>query len=403
MAVSSWGVQPSQDDGRVALVSGGSRGIGAATVRKLAAAGWDISFCYRGDEPSAREVEKAASELGVRVTAIRADVTDAAEAGSWFRRAEDELGPVTAVVSCAGITRDRPLHLMAGDDWRTVIDAGLDGVGQLCRAAVSAMTKRRSGRIVLVSSVCAAYDHAAGGGIIARPGIAGFVKALAGQTSRLGVQVNAVVPGPAAHDMAAIVPERGRPDLTETIALRRFGDAAAVAELVAFLLSGPAAGITGTVLEAHSAISLLAAAARPRHPGRGNPGPFGLKNNLLSRTGRRVTLRARYPWEVSRRSPLRRSRRPPVRASSAPAPMTASHGSGEPGPCGAVPPKPVFKPPVGGWPAPTASTRLTISRPVEPSMTTSVWTVSPTSVTGRLACPLGPVADMVQVPGGIGA
>jgi 3-oxoacyl-[acyl-carrier protein] reductase len=117
--------------------------------------------------------------------------------------------------------------------------------------------KRRSGRIVVVSSVCAAYGHAArGGGIIARPGIAGFVKALASQSGRLGVHVNAVVPGLITNDMAAIVPERTRPDLTETIALRRFGDAATVAGLVAFLLSEPAADITGTVLEAHSVIAL---------------------------------------------------------------------------------------------------------------------------------------------------
>jgi hypothetical protein len=83
--------------------------------------------------------------------------------------------------------------------------------------------------------------------------------------------------------------------------------------------------------------------------------------------------------------------------------MIAIHGSGEPGPCAAVPPNPVFAPPVGGWPAPAASTRLTISRPLEPSMTTSVWTVLSASVTGRLASALGPVADMVQVPGGMAA
>ena len=80
----------SQDDGRVALVSGGSHGIGAATVRRLAARGWDISFCYREDGPSVRQIEKDASELGVRVVAIQADVTDPAQVASWFRRAEDE-------------------------------------------------------------------------------------------------------------------------------------------------------------------------------------------------------------------------------------------------------------------------------------------------------------------------
>ncbi len=247
----------SQDDGRVALVSGGSHGIGAATVRRLAARGWDVSFCYRDDGPSVRQVEKEASELGVRVVAIQADVTDPAQVASWFRRAEDELGPVAAMVSCAGITRDLPLPLMAEDDWRAVID----GVFHLCLAAVSVMAKRRWGRIVAVSSVCGAYDHPAGGhDIFARPGIAGFVKALAGQTARFGINVNAVAPGLVAHDMADLVPERARGDLTETIAIRRFGDTAAVADLVAFLLSEEAADITGTVLEAPGVISLLTGA-----------------------------------------------------------------------------------------------------------------------------------------------
>ena len=250
----------SQDDGRVALVSGGSHGIGAATVRRLAASGWDVSFCYRDDGPSVRQVEKDASELGVRVVAIQADVTDPVQVMSWFRRAEDDLGPIAAVVSCAGITRDLPLPLMADDDWRAVID----GVFHLCLAAVSVMTKQRSGRIVAVSSVCGAYDHSAGGhDILARPGIAGFVKALAGQTARFGVSINAVVPGLVAHDMADLVPEQARVDLTETIAIRRFGDAAAVAGLVASLLSGDAADITGAVLEARSIISLLTGVTPP--------------------------------------------------------------------------------------------------------------------------------------------
>ena len=266
----------------MALVSGGSHGIGAATVRRLAAHGWDVSFCYRDDGPSVRKVEKDASELGVRVFAIQADVTDPAQVTSWFRRAEDELGPVAAVVSCAGITRDLPLPLMAEDDWRAVIG----GVIPLCLAAVSAMTKQRSGRIVAVSSVCGAYDHSAGGhDILARPGIAGFVKALAGQTARFGVSVNAVVPGLVAHDMADLVPERARGDLTETIAIRRFGDAAAVAHLVAFLLSGDAADITGTVLEARSVISLLTGLVPRPIPSdqlRGNRDPA----SHLSRTSR---------------------------------------------------------------------------------------------------------------------
>jgi len=145
----------------VALVSDGSRGIGAATVRGLAEAGWDVSFCHRGDEEAVREVEKAVSELGRRVLAVEVDVTDAAGVASWFQRAQDELGPVQAAVSCAGITRDRPLARLEEADWRAVLDTGLDGMFHICQAAMFAMMPRRSGRIVAVSSICGAYDHSA--------------------------------------------------------------------------------------------------------------------------------------------------------------------------------------------------------------------------------------------------
>ena len=245
----------SQETGRVALVSSGSRGIGAATVLRLAADGWDIGFSYHGDGPSARLVEKAAFELGARATGTDVDVTDAAEVASWFRLAEEEFGPVQAVVSCAGITREGPL---AEADWRMVIDTSLDGVFHLCRAAVFAMMERRSGRIVAVSSVCEEYDHAPGStGPLARPGIAGFVRALASQTRRFGITVNAVAPGPGIRDVAALLPERPRADLAETLALRRFGNAADVAALVAFLFSEDASDITGRVLEVPSAYQAM--------------------------------------------------------------------------------------------------------------------------------------------------
>jgi 3-oxoacyl-[acyl-carrier protein] reductase len=255
----------------VALVSDGSRGIGAATVRRLAAAGWDVSFCHRGDEQAVRQVEQAVSDLGGRVLAVEVDVTDAADVTSWFQRAQDELGPVQAAVSCAGMTRDQPLARLEDADWRAVLDTGLDGMFHICRAAMFAMMKRRSGRIVAVSSVCGAYEHWPTDDWPAddrpahdrpthhwpvRAGIAGFVPALSALTSRFGVSVNAVTPGPATHDMTAILPELTRADLTETVALRRFDDPSDVAELVAFLLSA-ACETTGRVLEVRSPISLL--------------------------------------------------------------------------------------------------------------------------------------------------
>ena len=258
----------SQGYGRTALVSGGSRGIGAATVRRLAADGWDISFCHHHDEQAAVEVEKAASELGARVLVVQAELTRAAEVAFWARRAEQELGPVQAVVICAGITWDRPLARLEDADWRTVIDTNLDGVFHLCRAVLPAMMERHFGRIVAVSSVSGVYSDVGpdseGGSGAARAGIVGFIRALASQTSRYGVRANAVAP--AAHssrtDMTSIWPETTTAPVTEAIALRRFASAAEAADRVAFLLSAAAADITGTVVEVPSGISLEIGAGR---------------------------------------------------------------------------------------------------------------------------------------------
>ncbi|HEX2821834.1 MAG TPA: SDR family oxidoreductase [Streptosporangiaceae bacterium] len=300
-----------QDGRRVALISSGSRGIGAATVRRLAADGWDVSFCYRDDEQGAREVEKSVSELGARVLSVEVDVTDAAQVTAWFRRAQDELGPAEAAVSCAGITRDRPLAQLPEADWRAVIDTGLDGAFHICRAATFAMLKRRSGRIVAVSSVCGVYDHGTGQGAQAQgaqaqgapgqhatalPGIAGFVADLSSLASRFGISVNAVTPAPVTHDLTAILPETSRADLTETVALRRFGDAAQAADRVAFLLSDAAAGITGRIFEVRSTISLLTPVER-----------FGVPEGAAYRrlvTSERADLEVRPPSGHGRRDPV---------------------------------------------------------------------------------------------------
>jgi 3-oxoacyl-[acyl-carrier protein] reductase len=249
----------SPGDGRVVLVSGGSRGIGAATVRRLAGDGWDVSFCHDRDEQAALSVEKAVSELGVRVLAVQADLTAGAAVRSWAQLAREELGPVQAVVSCAGIARDRPLALIEDTDWRAVIDTGLDGVFHLCRATLPAMMGRGSGQIVAVSSVSGVYRHAPAGpgDISGNPaGVVAFTRALASQTARYGIRVNAVVPGVVESDLTAIWPEEGKTRLTEAIVLRRFGSAAEVADRVAFLLSDQAGDLTGRVLEVDGGISL---------------------------------------------------------------------------------------------------------------------------------------------------
>ena len=249
----------SQFSGRVALVSGGSCGIGAAVVRTLAAAGWHISFCHQDDDQAALEVEKTASELGARVLSVQADVTQSAEVASWVRRAEEELGPVHAAVSCAGIAMDRPLTRLADVDWRALTDTGLDGAFHVCRAVLPAMMQRQSGRIVTISSVASVYRAPReGNSPPPRAGIAAFTRELASQTRRFGIRANAIAPAAAASraDMTLSWPEVPPAPLSEAIAVRRFASATAVADRVAFLLSAAAADITGTIAEMPVSMSI---------------------------------------------------------------------------------------------------------------------------------------------------
>jgi len=242
---------------RVAVVSGGSRGIGAATVLRLARDGWDVGFCYRSDEEAARRVEKAACELGVRVLAVRADVAAAAEAKEFVLRTEAELGPIGAAVSCAGIIRDRPLALMADEDWHQVMRTNLDGVFHLCRAVVFPMMKRRAGAIITLSSVSGVYGNATQVNYSAsKAGIIGFTKALAKEVGRYGIRANSIAPGLIETDMTAALAEPVRARLLDSVALGRFGTAEEVADLAAFLVSEQATYLTGSVLEVHGGIAL---------------------------------------------------------------------------------------------------------------------------------------------------
>jgi 3-oxoacyl-[acyl-carrier protein] reductase len=241
----------------VALISGGSRGIGRAVVLKLAAEGYDVSFCYHSQQEAADSVAKEADALGARTYHQRVDVSVAAEVKDWVTTTERELGPIATAVTSAGITRDKALIMMGDDDWKSVIGTNLDGVFHVCRAVAFAMMKRRAGSIVNLSSVAGIHGNATQTNYAAsKAGIIGFSRSLAKEVGRYGIRVNTVAPGFVDTDMVAAVAEKARDQVLSGVALGRMGTAEEVAEMVAFLAGDKSGYVTGSVFQIDGGISL---------------------------------------------------------------------------------------------------------------------------------------------------
>jgi 3-oxoacyl-[acyl-carrier protein] reductase len=227
-------------DGKTALVTGGSRGIGRAIAIELGRAGASVVVGYRSGQS---EAEAVAAEVGGR--AVQADVSDADQA----KRLVDEAGELDLLVNNAGLTRDGLLARMSDDDWQTVLAANLGGVFHTCRAAARGMIRRRSGAIVNVSSVVGLRGNPGQTNYAAsKAGIIGFTKSLARELGNRGIRANVVAPGYVRTRLTDVLPEEARGLLLANTPLGRLGEPEDVAGAVRFLCSDEAAFITGEVL-----------------------------------------------------------------------------------------------------------------------------------------------------------
>jgi len=236
-------------NGKIAVVTGASRGIGRAIALVLAQKGADVLVNFAGREDAAAAVAGEIRAMGRRALVFQADVSDSARAAAMIKTAGEELGRVDILVNNAGITRDNLILRMKDADWDAVLQVNLKGAFNCARAVARTMVKNHCGRIINIASVVGLTGNPGQANYCAaKAGLIGFTKALARELGSRQITVNAVAPGFITTEMTGGLTEEAKEKMLSAVPLARFGDPGDVAEVVAFLASDAAAYITGQTI-----------------------------------------------------------------------------------------------------------------------------------------------------------
>jgi 3-oxoacyl-[acyl-carrier protein] reductase len=247
----------SEFEGRTAIVTGGSRGIGCAIVKELAERGANVAFSFSKNKALADQLVAAIEGAGHRALAFQADVGDAAAAEKMVRSVKSELGSLDYLVNNAGITRDKLIMMMSEDDWDAVLDTNLKGVFNVTKPAVSLMVRQRRGAILNIASISGVVGMAGQTNYSAsKAGLIGFTKALAKEVARRSITVNALALGLIETDMTVGLADEYKQKMLEQIPLGRYGTVEEVARIAVFLLSDDARYITGQVIQADGGLAI---------------------------------------------------------------------------------------------------------------------------------------------------